>query len=236
MRAEGIKVLNIGQIVQRSALMLVAKKSREIHSPQDLQNRKVGLWGPLFQVQPRAFFRKYNIVVREVSQAYSVNLFLWDGVDVASAMWYNEYHTIVNAGINPEELSTFYFHEHGLNFPEDGIYTLDRTCREDPDLCRDFVDASIEGWQYAFDHPDEALDVVMGNLKREHIPANRIHQKWMLDRMKDLILPRAETMGMGRLLAYDYERVGRGLKESGIIEVIPPFGDFHRFYDTIHQR
>jgi NitT/TauT family transport system substrate-binding protein len=232
MRAEGIKVLNIGQIVQQSALMLVAKKSRGIHSPRDMQNRKVGLWGPLFQVQPHAFFRKYRITVLEVPQAYSVNLFLWDGVDVVSAMWYNEYHTIVNAGINPEELSTFFFHEHGLNFPEDGIYALEKTWRESPDLCRDFVEASIEGWQYAFDHPDDAVEVIMGELKKEHIPANRIHQKWMLARMKDLILNASGPTAMGQLLEDDYERVGEGLKESGIIETIPSFSDFHRSYDA----
>jgi len=60
-----------------------------------------------------------------------VNLFLRDGVDVVSAMWYNEYHTIINSGLNPDELTTFFFHEHGLNFPEDGIYTLEETFKRD---------------------------------------------------------------------------------------------------------
>jgi NitT/TauT family transport system substrate-binding protein len=66
--------------------------------------------------------RKYDLTVQVVPQSFSVNLFLRDGVDVASAMWYNEYHTILNCGIDPDELTTFFFHEHGLNFPENGIY------------------------------------------------------------------------------------------------------------------
>ena len=119
MRDEGIKVINIAQMMQRSALMLVAKKSSGINSPQDMNGKKVGLWSPIFQVQPKAFFRKYNLDVRVIRQSYSVNLFLRDGVDVASAMWYNEYHTILNSGLNSDELTTFFFHEHGLNFPED---------------------------------------------------------------------------------------------------------------------
>ena len=56
-------------------------------------------------------------------------------------MWYNEYHTIINSGLNPDELTTFFFHEHGLNFPEDGIYTLGETFKKDPALAWAFVKA-----------------------------------------------------------------------------------------------
>ena len=111
-------------------------------------------------------------------------------MDAASAMWYNEYHTIVNAGINPEELTTFSFAELGLNFPEDGIYTLEETLRRDPELACAFVKASLEGWLYAFSHPEEAVGIVLDYAAQAKIPANRAHQKWMLAKMKELILPR----------------------------------------------
>ncbi len=229
LRAQGVKVLNIAQMLRRSALMLIAKKSSGIERPEDMNGKKVGLWGPVFQIQPRAFFKKYGLDVRVIQQSYSVNLFLRDGVDVASAMWYNEYHTILNSGLNPEELTTFFFHEHGLNFPEDGIYVLEETYRKDPELCRSFVKASLEGWQYAFEHPDETIAVVMRNLEKEHIPATAVHQRWMLARMKDLMLP-DESGGEspGSLSPEDYDRVARGLQSNGLIEKIPSFTSFYR--------
>ncbi|HEY7535476.1 MAG TPA: ABC transporter substrate-binding protein, partial [Thermodesulfobacteriota bacterium] len=119
-RVHGVKLVNIAQIIQRSALMLVAKKSSGISTPEDLNGKKVGLWGADFKLQPQAFFRKYNLNVNIIPQSQSVNLFLRDGVDVASAMWYNEYHIILNSGLNPDELTNFFFNEYGLNFPEDG--------------------------------------------------------------------------------------------------------------------
>ncbi|RZB30435.1 MAG: NitT/TauT family transport system substrate-binding protein [Desulfobacteraceae bacterium Eth-SRB1] len=229
MRAGGAKIFNIAQIMQRSALMLVAKKASGIEKPSDMNGKKVGLWGPVFQLQPRAFFRKYNLTMQIIPQSFSVNLFLRDGVDVASAMWYNEYHTIMNCGINPDELTTFFFHEHGLNFPEDGIYVLEETYRKDPALCGAFVLASIEGWQYAFDHPDEALAVTMRNLKKEHIPTTLVHQKWMLERMKDLILPEnGEDTDMGGLQIEDYSRVARGLRGMELIDSVPSFTSFYK--------
>jgi NitT/TauT family transport system substrate-binding protein len=227
-RAQGMKFLNIAQVVRRSALMLVAKKSRGILTPWDMNGKKVGLWGEIFQIQPKAFFKRYDLDVKIVPQSFSVNLFLRDGVDVASAMWYNEYHTILSAGFDPEELTTFLFHEHGLNFPEEGIYVSEDRFNQDPEMCKAFVRASVEGWAAAFASPEEALDIVMRNLKREYIPATRVHQRWMLQRMADLILT-GEPKGIEtKLLARDYYRVATNLHSGGLIETIPEFASFFK--------
>ena len=225
-RSRGHRVINIGQIVQRSALMLIAKKSRHITKPQDMDGKKVSLWGDEFQVQPKAFFRKYDLNVQIVPQSFSVNLFLRDGVDVASAMWYNEYHTIINSGLNPDELTTFFFHDHGLNFPEDGIYTREETFKRDPSLSRAFVRASIEGWGYAFSRPEEALDIVLRHIEQAKISANRTHQKWMLNRMKDLTALSEPPGSIGMLQPTDCQRVSHVLKESGLIDVTPDYESF----------
>jgi NitT/TauT family transport system substrate-binding protein len=230
--SKGLKLINIGQIVQRSALMLVAKKSRGINKPEDINDKKVSLWREDFQIQPRAFFKKYNLKVEVVPQSFSVNLFLRDGVDVASAMWYNEYHTILNSGLNPEELTTFFFYDYGLNFPEDGIYTLEKNFKKDPSLSCAFVKASIEGWLYAFAYPDEALNIVLKYMSAAKIPANKIHQEWMLKRMKDLIFPKDNKVPIGTLLQSDFLRVAREMKENGFIKEIPNFESFYRKCST----
>lgn len=223
-RSQGVKLVNIAQIIQRSALILVAKKSRGIYKPQDMDGKKVSLWREEFQIQPMAFFKKYKLNVKVIPQSFSVNLFLRDGVDVASAMLYNEYHTILNAGVNPDELTSFFFYEHGLNFPEDGVYTLEKTFKKDPELSCNFAKASTEGWLYAFSHPEETLDIVLNFMFKANVPANRVHQKWMLERMKDVILFQGTQNGI--LQQSDYERVAKELFESGLIKQIPDFKSF----------
>lgn len=227
-RGQGLKLVNIGQVLPRSALMLVAKKSSGILTPWDMNGKKVGLWGPMFQLQPKAFFKRYYLNVKIVPQSYSVNLFLRDGVDVASAMWYNEYHTILASGINPEELTTFLLHEHGLNCPEDGIYVLEELYRRDPQLCSSFVKASVEGWLAAFRNPEEALGLVMKNLQREYIPATKVHQRWMLDRMKDLILDPGSGRIKGKVLPNDYYDIAIELHNGGLTDGIPEYTSFYR--------
>ncbi len=226
-RAKGSKIINIGQIVQRSALMLVARKSSGIKVPADMNGKKVALWGEEFQIQPRAFFQQQHLTVKILQQGTTMNLFLRGGVDVASAMWYNEYYRILQAGINPEELTTFLLADYGLNFPEDGIYCLESTFQKDPRRCINFVQASIAGWQYAFAHQDEALDIVMKYVNAANLPTNRPQQKWMLERMQDIILPPGGKIPLGTLEEATYEKVARELKNYGFIEKIP---DFHQFY------
>jgi NitT/TauT family transport system substrate-binding protein len=226
-KSQGVPLVNIAQIVQKSGLMLVAKKSSGIKSPEDLNNKKVGLWDADFEIQPRAFFKKYNLKVKVVPQSYTVNLFLRDGVDVASAMWYNEYHTIINSGYDPGELTTFFFYDYGLNAPEDGIYTLEKTVINDPATCRAFVKASLEGWRYAFENTDETVDIVLKYMEKAHLPANRVHQKWMLERMRDLVSVNGTYDDMGSLSADDYHKVGESLQENGLIKEIPGFAKFY---------
>lgn len=225
-RSSGVKLVNIGQLVQRSGYILVARKSSGIVSPQDLNGKRVSLWSD-FQLQSLAFFRKYNLHVKIIPQTFTINLFLRGGVDAASAMWYNEYHTLLNSGLDEDELTAFFFDKYDLNFPEDGIYCLEATVKRDRALCSAFVQATIEGWKYAFAHPDEAIDIVMKYVNEAHVGTNRVHQRWMLERMKDLISPQEVKTPMGVLREEDYNLVSRELKLKGVINNIPSFGKFY---------
>lgn len=224
-RAHGTPIVHVAQLVQRSSLVLVALRASGITAPRDLDGKKVSVWQGDFLLQPQAFFKENGLDVRMVPQGSSINLFLRGGVDAATAMWYNEYHTILDAGVDPDELTTFFFYDRGLNFPEDGIY-----CREPlatSPACGAFAEASLAGWRYAFAHPEEALDVVMKYIAAAHLPANRVHQRWMLARMHDAIAPAGDPVPLGTLRREDFDRVAGVLMESGAITSLPDFAAFH---------
>jgi len=227
-RAAGLRVVNVGQIIQRSALLLVAKKKSGILRPEDLNGKKVGVWAGQFYLQPVSFFRKYGLNVNVVPCYSSMGLFLKGGVDANTAMWYNEYHTLLNSGLDADELTAFFFADLGLNFPEDGIYCTQDTFESDPTMCAAFLQASLKGWLYAFEHKEEALQIVMKHADAANTGANKAHQRWMLDRMQDLILPGDDRAEMGKLKPGDYASVGEVLLTQKLIGSIPPFDQFYR--------
>ncbi|NTV61694.1 MAG: ABC transporter substrate-binding protein [Chlorobiaceae bacterium] len=225
-RDAGVQLINLSQVLQRSSMMLVSRKTAGITGIEALNGRKVSLWDGTLSLLPRFLFRKYGITVNEVRQSYTVNLFLRGGVDAASAMWYNEYHVMLESGIDADELNVLFLNDYGVNFPEDGLYTLEKTVRNEPQLTAAFIDASLEGWRYAFAHPEESVDIIIRHMHKAHIPANRAHQKWMLDRMRDLSGSKGSEHMPGVLSRTDYETLGREMKAAGLIRSYPSFGTF----------
>jgi NitT/TauT family transport system substrate-binding protein len=182
----------LAQIINCSTLSLVAWKDATdgsiISEPSDLDGKKVAIWES-FRAPYKAMFDYYGVTPKILPQYYSFSLFSQRGVDACSAMMYNEYHSLLQLGVGEDEIVVFKFSELGMNFPEDGIYCLKGREKQDPELCSAFVRASMKGWEYSKEHPEETLDIVMKYIKRAKLPTNRPHMKWMLDTVLDTIYP-----------------------------------------------
>jgi len=90
--------------------------------------------------------------------------------------------------------------------------------------------ASLRGWEYAFAHPEEALDVVQTRQREAHLPTNRAHQRFMLARMRDVILGQAadHVPPLGVLSRADFDRVAETLTRQGLLHARPSFADFYK--------
>lgn len=231
LRASGTDIVNIAQLSSRSSAMLLTKKKSGINTIQDMNGKRAGIWSDN-ELQPKALFKKYNLDVEIIPIGSTNNLFLMDGVDIISANWHNEYHSIINSGFNPDELNTFFLADFGMNFLEDGIYCLAGKLKSEPQLCTDFVNATLEGWMYAFKNPQEAIEIVLKYAKQNNLPVNRPHQQWMLDRYRDLYLPKGKTRLSIALSNQDYQFIGKLLKESGLISQIPAYEVFYQPIDS----
>ncbi len=217
LRGRMVPLVHLAQIMQRSALLLVTWADSGIESIQDLDGKRVGLWRKQFALAPRALFHREGISVDEVQQRVTMAPFLARAVDAASAMLYNEYNQLYQAGIDLDQLRIFDFVELGLNFPEDGIYTLEQTWQKRPQVCRRFVRASIEGWRLAFEQPELALKAVMKRVDAAHLASNIAHQRWMLNSMQKLITNRVGTALIGQLAPYDLKFVNEVLVRQGFL-------------------
>ena len=227
LKASGVDIVNIAQFSSRSSLMLVTKKSSGINEIQDMNNKRLGTWSG-YELQPTTLFKKFHLNVEIVPIGSTNNLFLNDCIDITAANWFDEYHSIINSGYNPEELNTFFFADYGLNFLEDGIYCLSTTLQNDPKLCVDFIKATAESWTFAFNNPEKAIDIVVAFAQQANIPVNRIHQRWMLDRYRDLYFATGKTTT--ELSVKDYMFAAKVMKESNLIQEIVPYEDFFKHY------
>jgi NitT/TauT family transport system substrate-binding protein len=76
----------------------------------------------------------------------------------------------------------------------------------------------------AYADPEKAIDLVVEYARRSRLPSNRVHQRWMLDRYRDLYNPQGAIST--NLSEKDYLFAANILKENGSIPAIPPFESF----------
>ena len=189
----------------------------------------MSVWEGGFRPIFTGFFKASDIEPLILPQNYSVNLFLLRGVDACVAMYYNEYNMIYQSGINEDELTTFFLRDYDFDFPEDGIYCLEKTILENPEISKAFVEASLEGWLYAQKHPEESLDIIMNYVQKAHVPTNRPHMKWMLEKILSTVIPDADDpWKLGELSREDYLNTVTMAKKQGLIKDAPSYEDFFR--------
>ena len=220
----GNPLVNLAQISQKSAIMLVGKRSPSLSQIRDLNGKKAGLWRNDFREPSLIFFREKDLDVQIVPIDWSVNLLLNDAIDVMNVMLYNEYHQVLMAGLDPEEIFEIRLSGAGYNIVEDGIYTTREFFENNTKTCIAFAEATLDGWIYALNHPQETLDVVIRLMRRDHIAANLSHQAWMLDKMKELILAKPDQLG--QLTQEDFDFAQNLLFKHGLLSQKIPYRQF----------
>lgn len=225
---QGLDLVNICQFSQKSALMFITKKSSGIQKIEDFNGKKIGLWHSDFQEIPRAFLSKNNIEAQIIDIKFSTDLFLLDGIDIMGVMYYNEYHRILNSGIDQDELECFFFHAYQYDFPEDGIYCKRSYYENNTASCQQFAKATKRGWKEAFNHPEEALNLVERYMKKDHVSYNRAHQRWMLNRMHFFFIPTEKEKTFGSLNQEQMEYTAEEMLREGIISKYPDYADFFK--------
>lgn len=225
---KGIDLVNIAQLSQNSAMLFVTKKDRNIENLSDLNGKKIGVWESGFGEVGQALIAANNLKVEWVPILSSINLFMIGGIDAMTVMWYNEYNQIINAGIEPDELNTFFFSDYGFNIPEDGLYCLNSTLINRKDDLAKFVRASYKGWDYVKSHQAEALDYVLDLMKKEHVPTNKAHQTWMLDKVLQLMESGNKKVYKGQLSESDFQMTQSILIQEGYFSKKIPFNEFYK--------
>jgi NitT/TauT family transport system substrate-binding protein len=171
-REKGLPVVNIAQPFKSSGLMLTCWKDTGITGPQDFKGKTIGVWFFGNEYPFLSWMSQVGIPtdggedgVTVLKQGFNVDPLLQRQADCISTMTYNEYGQVLDAGVSPDELVTFKYEDQGVATLEDGIYALEENL-EDPvfvDKMVRFVRASMKGWKWAEENPEDAAMIVLDN-------------------------------------------------------------------------
>ena len=174
---EGIPLINILQTSMNNAMVIVSARNKD---PLTQKGARVGIWSVGFGQLAICMSIKDHLDYDWVRFAQNVNLFVAGALDATLAMSYNEYYQLVQAGIQMTDKNVYRFCDHGYNVQEDGVYMTRDYYMKHREQAKKFAEASRKGWEWAAQHPDEALDIVMEYVDKNHIATNRVMQRLML--------------------------------------------------------
>jgi len=221
-REKGLDLVNIAQPFKSSGMMLTCRKDSGIATPADFKGKTLGVWFGGNEYPFLSWMNKLGYStdggedgVTVLKQGFNVDPILNGQADCVSTMTYNEYWQIIDAGLTPEELVVFKYEDQGVATLEDGIYVIGSNL-EDPafaDKMVRFVRASMKGWKWAEENPDDAAMIVLDNDATG--AQTEKHQTRMMREIAKL------TAGSnGALDVADYERTVQSLLSGGSDPVI----------------
>lgn len=154
-RAAGKPVRAIAAVYRRSPIVFFALANSGITRPQDFAGKKIRSTTSVDQTL-RAMMSRVDIPADQYESVYlpseidrfaSGDVPIWGGYINVFVL------EVQRAGY---ALNMIYPDDYGIHFYGDVIITTDDLIANDPDLVRRFLRATLQGWTYAVENPEEA--------------------------------------------------------------------------------
>ncbi len=221
-REKGLPMVNIAQPFKSSGMMLTCRKDAGVASTDDFAGKTLGVWFFGNEFPFLSWMSQLELStdggdagVEVLKQGFNVDPILNGQAACVSTMTYNEYWQVIDAGLTPDDLTTFKYEDQGVATLEDGLYALEENLADPAfeDKMVRFVRASMKGWKWAEENPADAAMIV---LEYDETGAQtEEHQVRMMGEIAKL------TAGSnGALDPADYERTVASLMSGGSDPVI----------------
>lgn len=181
----GVKLVNLLQTSMNGSLMIVSRRGI---NPLKQKGARVASFRAGYDQLARAVANELGLEYQWLETAGVLNLFIAGAVDASVAMSFNEYYQFLQTGlIERNEDIVYRLSDHGYNIQEEGLYMTREEYDKNPERARKFARASQRGWEWVVYHQEEALDIVMRQIHRNHEATNPTLQRLMLEEVLDLM-------------------------------------------------
>jgi ABC-type nitrate/sulfonate/bicarbonate transport system substrate-binding protein/signal transduction histidine kinase len=219
-RAKQQPIVVLAVIFQHSPITLMYKKGSTIGNIHDIIGKKVAL-DFAFEGEIDGFFRNQGIdpnAFTKTTLTDNVNALIKGDIDVMAAYSFDEPFYLQEQNI---PYGLFSPREGGIDFYGDNLFSTESYLKNHPKQAKAFVEASIKGWLYAMDHPNEMVELILKKYSQRY---SREHLLFQYQQMLPLIQPKLVEMGYmheGR-----WRHIANTYSEQGVLPANFPLKGF----------
>lgn len=181
-RAAGKPVVVLAVVFQQSPYEIYA--APEIRTLKDLIGKRLMLEPQSEELL--AYLKKEGVPldrVRQVPHSFDADGLIQGKAEAISGYISNQPYYFTQANY---PYRTFSPRSAGIDFYGDNLFTSEQELRDHPDRVRAFRAASMRGWQYAKEHRDEVIDLILAKYSKKH---TRDYLRFESDQMIPLLQP-----------------------------------------------
>ncbi|MBC2593957.1 ABC transporter substrate-binding protein [Ruficoccus amylovorans] len=217
--ANGEPLVALGVVFQHSPYVFLATLDSGISDVSQLAGKRIMMEpqaAELYAYLAREQVPMESLVV--LPHSFSAHDLLDGTVDAMSAYATDEEFTLTRENV---PYSTFSPRSGGVDFYGDLFFTTQSELRQHPERVRAFYEATIEGWQYALDHPEEMVDLI---LEKYQSRKSREALLFEADKMRQLMHP--EIIPVGYMYAGRWQHIAETYQELGMLKDLPRLEPF----------
>ncbi len=160
-KINGKDIVALAAIYQESPLMLLVKKDSNINSVKDLKNKKIMITPDAkYSASILAMFSANELTINDFiveTHSFDINDLISGKIDAMSSYLSNE--PII---LNDKKIEYKIFHpkDFGFDFYSDILFSSSEFIKNNPKVTKDFYNASLKGWKYAFENLAETAEVI----------------------------------------------------------------------------
>ncbi len=160
-RAKGKDLVALGAIYQHSPLMLLVRSDSGINTLHDLKNKKVMITTDAkSSASVIAMLNSQNIQLSDIivqKHSFDINDLINKKTDAMASYISNEPYLLDSKNI-PYKI--FHPKDYGFDLYNDLLFTTSDFIEKHPKLTKDFFDATIKGWEYAFNNITKTAQLI----------------------------------------------------------------------------
>jgi signal transduction histidine kinase/CheY-like chemotaxis protein len=174
-RAEGHPVKIIATIFQHNPTILISRKESGIVSPYELRGKRIAYQKGIDDSVITSLLSFANLETDDITHVpieFDHMDFIRGDVDVTGA-----YITIEPYWIQQQygiELNIIDPRNYGIDFYGDMIFTTEEEIKNHPERVEAFTKATLEGWDYALKHKNEAVNTILNKYNTRSLTFERL--------------------------------------------------------------
>ena len=168
-KINGKDVVALGAIYQESPMILLTRDDTGINTIKDLKHKRIMLTKDARETAAIMAMLFSNGLSKEdvLIEPHSFNLddLINKKTDAMASYISNEPIRMEDKGIG---YKIFDPKEYGFHFYSDILFTSSKFIKKNPKLTKDFYDATMKGWQYAFDNISQTAEIINNHYNTQH--------------------------------------------------------------------